>query len=894
MTGPRISEMDPIEPEDESRLWVPVWRADTTLPAIQQSGRVDISAFNQRQNVGLFTELAGQTVSATPAPRLRSAGYSVPGIGAADLYYDETVTPTWLAAGTERARYAFNFMPTPPEAYGPGYTASLLGLTPFQVGCLGDGVTDDAEALQAYYDICRDTDIGFGDVAGKFRSSEPITYGDDDNPPQTRNFRGIMDLTATAGTGDDPLPHLFRINNLTMGLFEGWRMVGSFTGSSASRAWLRGVVVGVILDNCQRLSIRQHWYRHFQMAGLTTLSNTSLSHYGFVKASDCGSGARSSRAVDATRYGFTDTFSSPVQTGNSGTSGQSCILTYTDGPPEWTSDERFSANVDALGLSIRLTDNSNVTRRYPVQSVDTIKRKGNLTTASTTVAIKSEAFDVGATVEGTYIVPGTTIASITDADHIELSAAVSYVPSNTKSTIITFTAFDGVRPRSATLTYGSLVAVVANAANINVGDAVSGTYIAPGTVVDDVTGLNITLSQAHTYEPPSNVSANMVFGKPGTISIAVWPDQNTNYAVAADYCVGGPMLITGSDSNVVSFDKIDAIRCGNAGSFHSLYLPTTGGAIVGQICGSAIALGRYNTSGFGTNLSVYTEGCIEDVVMAPPFSANSYHILFNEYALSLARCYVEAVPRRDDNTLVESSMGWRNGRFSLGGTSHKFEKSPYGASSGANPATIVLDRTDLTRNFRQDTLTLKFQLDADLHRQTGYSGFTINVRGDGTNPNDAPTSVQVDVPTKPTGCTLNGGAVSVTFTGFPGPTRILGEYLLGQDGTADLKVWRDTSDRAPPGIQTTGNASKTLSVATSTEIQEWTAVFTADRGCTLPAPGRQGRFYRVNRASTATGAFNLLVKHSSGATLATLNAVSTWVLVYDNGTAYQVIATGAY
>jgi hypothetical protein len=154
----------------------------------------------------------------------------------------------------------------------------------------------------------------------------------------------------------------------------------------------------------------------------------------------------------------------------------------------------------------------------------------------------------------------------------------------------------------------------------------------------------------------------------------------------------GAVLLHGSDANVTSFDKIDAIRCGNAAGLHSLYMPTTGGAIVGQLCGSCVAIGRYNTSGYGSHISVYTEGCLEDVVMAAPFSGSSYHILFNEYALSLSRCYVEAIPRRNDNTLVETSMGWRNGRFSLGGASHKFEKSPYGGSSGANPATIVLDR----------------------------------------------------------------------------------------------------------------------------------------------------------------------------------------------------------
>jgi hypothetical protein len=123
----------------------------------------------------------------------------------------------------------------------------------------------------------------------------------------------------------------------------------------------------VILDNCQRLSIRQQWFRHFQMAGWTTLSNTSLSHYGFIKASDCGSGARSSRAIDATRYGFTDTFSGPVHTGDEASSSQRCILTYTDGPPEWITDERFGETPDDYGLSVRLTNTgTTVTRRYPV------------------------------------------------------------------------------------------------------------------------------------------------------------------------------------------------------------------------------------------------------------------------------------------------------------------------------------------------------------------------------------------------------------------------------------------------------------------------------------------------------------------------------------------------
>lgn len=877
-------------------------------------------------SIGLFIDADGIEIPGDTV-RVTTAGYSRPGLGAASYAYNSATAAadTTFIASYPRAGFL--------DASNRPFKVQLYGLTPWQVGCLG-GATDDAVPLQAYFNIARDNDLGMGDWGGKFRSSVPIDYGSDDFPPLTRNFRGILDITGTGGSGVSPLAYVLAVRNLSMLCAEGWRFFGTTAGN---KAFSRTYVLGVLFDNVPRLSIRQQWFRHFQCAGAIGIANNNLSHYGFVKASDCGSGSRSSRNSDATKFGFPDTFSNPRRYAGSGSTRQRCILDYDDGPPSWLTDGRFG-NLTLLGPSVRLTHKGGiVTKRYPIAFVDEFTQIAQLTDASATIQVEDSAhIDVGSAATGDYIPAGATVLSIVDATHVTLSAAIDFEASATHTRGIYFTGPDGIVKRQGTLTEGSLVVTVNNAASIEIGDEVTSTeYIEPGTYVDAIAGLNITLSRAHTYVAPPLANVNVTFEKPGTITLGVWPDDNVDYTKEADYCIGGPLVLRGNDHNVTSFDKIDAIRCGNAGPFHSLHVPAMSGVVTGQFCGTCIALGKFNGSSYGGNLNIYAEGCVEDVVISTPPSIAGYNVLNSEYALDLSRTYMETVPRNTDNSLVAASQAWAFGRFSYQGIEHDYEKAPFQGATSGSTFTHTINRAGYVANHRKDEITLKFILNLDVHRLCGFTNFVVNVVGEGTNPNLAPTSVTVSVPEVPVNCTLNDGLVDVVLDGFTGPAQICGRFeitdpitqvgsitngsptvdglttsrlsngmyvtgvgipsgttitivdadtvTLSQNATStnaaavltfakrNLRVYKQGKDEAPPGVQTVANQGKTLSLATSTRYQEWTGSnLSADRTVTLPAPRGNGRTYRVMRHTTAGGAGNLLVNTSAAVLLQTI------------------------
>jgi hypothetical protein len=97
------------------------------------------------------------------------------------------------------------------------------------------------------------------------------------------------------------------------------------------------------------------------------------------------------------------------------------------------------------------------------------------------------------------------------------------------------------------------------------------------------------------------------------------------------------------------------------------------------------------------------------------------------------------------------------------------------------------------------------------------------------------------------------------------------------------------------GIDTQGNASVTMDVTISKEVQNFNTALTANRTVTLPAPvsGLTRRF-RIARSASATGSFNLTVNTSSAVALRALTAASTFVdVLSDNGAEYVVVGSGA-
>lgn len=77
----------------------------------------------------------------------------------------------------------------------------------------------------------------------------------------------------------------------------------------------------------------------------------------------------------------------------------------------------------------------------------------------------------------------------------------------------------------------------------------------------------------------------------------------------------------------------------------------------------------------------------------------------------------------------------------------------------------------------------------------------------------------------------------------------------------------------------------------SGKVQRYTGAITADRDLTLPASPYNGMEYTVVRASTATGAFSIVIKTSGGTPVVNI-AVSKYATVKYDGAAWVVVSTG--
>jgi hypothetical protein len=140
------------------------------------------------------------------------------------------------------------------------------------------------------------------------------------------------------------------------------------------------------------------------------------------------------------------------------------------------------------------------------------------------------------------------------------------------------------------------------------------------------------------------------------------------------------------------------------------------------------------------------------------------------------------------------------------------------------------------------------------------------------------------------------------LTGMTGSTLRLAFGIVGGGGVAPLDVaaiwfrpWtNDTLDSMQGMSADNGDASKTLVVGTDQYAQRWATAITANRTVTLPTSANQGQIrpnarFRINRESTATGAFTLTVNPPARTV-----AIGSWLeFMYDSpANVWRVIGGG--
>lgn len=132
------------------------------------------------------------------------------------------------------------------------------------------------------------------------------------------------------------------------------------------------------------------------------------------------------------------------------------------------------------------------------------------------------------------------------------------------------------------------------------------------------------------------------------------------------------------------------------------------------------------------------------------------------------------------------------------------------------------------------------------------------------------------------------GIIDVLYDTYPSSTN----EIFGRQRTDGVLIFRPPNGN-PVGIAYP-TASSTLTV-NSVQSQIYVTVLAADVTINLPtvALADAGLKFRFTRFSTATGAFNLLIKNSGGTTVGTLSSASTFLDIEFDGANWRITGKGS-
>lgn len=218
-------------------------------------------------------------------------------------------------------------------ASGAWFRPKVAGATPFMFGCVGDGVTDDAAPLQAFFNYIYEYALPYADWSGSYASSQPIAFGSASHDIRTDKINGLIKITAKSA-----MTTLFTIEGATLCDFGSIEVYGLGSTSFASRT----VAVGLNVKNSGRLKHGKVVARNFSYAGVLYNGTSTLTTAGDVKCFDCGSGASG--------YSLSGNWSNPIYTGTGTSITQRTTIDVDTLPPDYIINEDFGAVGDSQYL----------------------------------------------------------------------------------------------------------------------------------------------------------------------------------------------------------------------------------------------------------------------------------------------------------------------------------------------------------------------------------------------------------------------------------------------------------------------------------------------------------------------------------------------------------------
>jgi hypothetical protein len=260
--------------------------------------------------IGLFGDADTLTIAAG-TDLVRTSGYSTLGSGIADYVADAAVDAAYVAANPRSSFISAN---------ARGFRlAEHRPVTPHAFGAVGDGVTDDTAAVQAFWDFVIANNSPH-DCSGVFGISDinadgkGLIIGPSVVPAvvPSQPLYGRMRLVALGQVNE-----LVRIRNLTYRRWHGGiYAVGIGSASFASRTCL----IGTYFENCARLHITDGVFGdNFALANVYCgTANNNMMKLGGVHGSNIGSGQVGNS--------LTANWSAPANTGSSGSTGQRTVI----------------------------------------------------------------------------------------------------------------------------------------------------------------------------------------------------------------------------------------------------------------------------------------------------------------------------------------------------------------------------------------------------------------------------------------------------------------------------------------------------------------------------------------------------------------------------------------
>jgi len=272
-----------------------------------------------------------------------SAGWFVP------IYVDDAITYRAVlktAAGATIGNYDID-----PLNSGSGSTSAFA--TPEDFGAVGDNVTDDGVALNAWLAYIAANKVPFARIAGKYMTTIPISCDFNYGPASAGDSAYTTTIYCDAHIrGQGTFDHLLEIKKAPYMKWVGHlHLLGRPEDGGIGGFAARTINTGLYYESCGHIDFDFVHCSGFVCYGVHTGpsgTNDNLSIFGHIVGSRVGSGPLYGTSVQ----GQMTTFSARADTGSSGSFDQRSVLTVAALPPVYMDGSQRCVEVRIGGAGI--------------------------------------------------------------------------------------------------------------------------------------------------------------------------------------------------------------------------------------------------------------------------------------------------------------------------------------------------------------------------------------------------------------------------------------------------------------------------------------------------------------------------------------------------------------